>query len=286
MQRGDFWRDRRSDAPQTRSRALQYCRRWRTAAGGSGGRFRPPSERATTNFARKWRKRPANFPGKLCATKSGTAFAKSLFYHQSEFGDEAGYKKLAERLDQLDKETRHARQSPFLLRGSRQINSNRSCKNLKNSRTEQGARRKLGARHLSRSHSALISSPRGTSIGSSAMSFCGRSNLSDRSLPRERDRAEHFGAAFRERDLRAALEHALHRSRPDHRRGNAWAWKTAPVITKAPAPCATWCRIILLQLLCLVAMEPPTDLRRRQHSRRKVKVVRSTPSLRRKGGRH
>ncbi|MEO8439788.1 MAG: glucose-6-phosphate dehydrogenase [Spartobacteria bacterium] len=32
-------------------------------------------------------------------------FAKSLFYHQSEFGDEAGYKTLAERLDKLDQES-------------------------------------------------------------------------------------------------------------------------------------------------------------------------------------
>lgn len=32
-------------------------------------------------------------------------FAKSLFYHQSEFADDAGYKKLAERLDKLDEES-------------------------------------------------------------------------------------------------------------------------------------------------------------------------------------
>src|SRR3954471_4012558 len=31
-------------------------------------------------------------------------FSQSIFYHQSEFGDESGYKKLAERLDKIDKE--------------------------------------------------------------------------------------------------------------------------------------------------------------------------------------
>ena len=31
-------------------------------------------------------------------------FAQSIFYHQSEFGDEAGYKTLAKRLDQIDEE--------------------------------------------------------------------------------------------------------------------------------------------------------------------------------------
>jgi glucose-6-phosphate 1-dehydrogenase len=30
-------------------------------------------------------------------------FAQSIFYHQSEFGDEAGYKRLADRLDEIDK---------------------------------------------------------------------------------------------------------------------------------------------------------------------------------------
>src|SRR5438045_253217 len=31
-------------------------------------------------------------------------FGESIFYHQSEFEDEAGYKKLAERLDKIDNE--------------------------------------------------------------------------------------------------------------------------------------------------------------------------------------
>src|SRR5437667_4419365 len=31
-------------------------------------------------------------------------FAQSIFYHQSEFGDESGYKRLAKRLDEIDKD--------------------------------------------------------------------------------------------------------------------------------------------------------------------------------------
>src|SRR3981081_2490948 len=31
-------------------------------------------------------------------------FTQSFFYHQSDFGDESGYKKLAERLDKIDNE--------------------------------------------------------------------------------------------------------------------------------------------------------------------------------------
>src|SRR6476661_7377414 len=35
--------------------------------------------------------------------KIWNAFAESIFYHRSEFGDEAGYKRLAKRLEELDK---------------------------------------------------------------------------------------------------------------------------------------------------------------------------------------
>ena len=42
--------------------------------------------------------------------------------------------------------------------------------------------------------------------------------LPDRPLPRQGDRPEHAGAAVRERHLRADLEQAVHRPRPDHRR--------------------------------------------------------------------
>ena len=74
--------------------------------------------------------------------------------------------------------------------------------------------------------------------------FLGRSNLSDRSFPRQRDRAKHHGAAFRERDFRAALEFALHRSCSDHGRRNARRGGTRPAYYEtARAHCATWCRI-------------------------------------------
>ena len=42
-----------------------------------------------------------------------------------------------------------------------------------------------------------------------------------------------------------------------------------------PVPCATWCKIICCNLLCLVAMEAPTDLSADSIRDEKVKVVRS-----------
>ena len=74
----------------------------------------------------------------------------------------------------------------------------------------------------------ILEKPFGTDLASAqhlnargAEGFLRKPDLSDRSFPRQRNGAEHFGAAFRERDFRAALERAQYRSRADHRRGNA-----------------------------------------------------------------
>ena len=56
--------------------------------------FRAEMEEATRKFSRQ-----------TVRDEVWDGFAKSLFYHQSEFQDEQGYKKLAERLDQLDRES-------------------------------------------------------------------------------------------------------------------------------------------------------------------------------------
>src|SRR5262250_1832273 len=56
--------------------------------------FRRGGDEATRNFSRQ-----------TVRDEIWAGFAKSLFYHQSEFGDEEGYRKLAERLDRLDQES-------------------------------------------------------------------------------------------------------------------------------------------------------------------------------------
>ena len=53
-----------------------------------------------TNFGANWKKRHGSFPARRCATKFGKLLPQSIFYHQSEFGDAAGYKTLAKRLDE------------------------------------------------------------------------------------------------------------------------------------------------------------------------------------------
>src|SRR5215467_14220927 len=56
--------------------------------------FRAEMAEATRNFSRQ-----------TVRDEIWQAFAKSLFYHQCEFCDEEGYRKLAERLDRLDQES-------------------------------------------------------------------------------------------------------------------------------------------------------------------------------------
>src|SRR5437764_1251070 len=55
--------------------------------------FRRDLEEATRKFSRQ-----------AVRDEIWKTFAQSIFYHQSEFGDESGYKRLAKRLDEIDKD--------------------------------------------------------------------------------------------------------------------------------------------------------------------------------------
>jgi len=59
----------------------------------SDDEFRHEMEEATRKFSRQ------NVRDEIWQT-----FGQSIFYHQSEFADEEGYKRLAQRLDKIDKE--------------------------------------------------------------------------------------------------------------------------------------------------------------------------------------
>src|SRR5205809_5256244 len=59
----------------------------------SDDQFRSELEEASRKFSRQ-----------AVCDEMWKTFAQSIFYHQSEFADEYGYKTLAERLDKIDKE--------------------------------------------------------------------------------------------------------------------------------------------------------------------------------------
>src|SRR5262249_26715626 len=72
-----------------------------------------PPDVATAGFARRNKvddetrralEEPTrNFSRQPARDEIWNTFAQSIFYHQSEFGAEAGYKRLAKRLDEIDK---------------------------------------------------------------------------------------------------------------------------------------------------------------------------------------
>jgi hypothetical protein len=130
-------------------------------------------------------------------------FSQSLSYHQSEFGDEAGYKSLAERLEKIDTErgTRGNRLFYFAA-GPEQFEI--ILKNLK----------AAGLNRAGEGSGARIEPSRQRRLRR-------KSDVSHRPFSRQRNRSKHLGAAIRERDFRTALEHALHRSSRDHGGGNS-----------------------------------------------------------------
>jgi len=73
-------------------------------------------------------------------------FAQSIFYHQSEFGDEEGYKKLAERLQKIDKRTWEPGATGFSIFAAAPDQFEPILKNLKAAGLNENPRGKLGTR--------------------------------------------------------------------------------------------------------------------------------------------
>ena len=201
------------------------------------------------------------------------SFAQSIFYHQSEFDDEAAYKSLAERLDKIRSGTRHARQSAFLFRGlARAIRDDHQ--ESESRRVEQGARRKLGARHCRKTVRHRSRLARANSIASCTARSRKSRLIGSIIFSAKKRRRTFWCCVSRTRfSSRSGIRvtSITSRSRPRKRSAS----KAAPVITKAPGALRDMVQNHLLQLLCLVAMEPPTDLGADSIRDEKVKVVRS-----------
>ena len=223
--------------------------------------FRTEMEEATRQFSRQ-----------TVRDEIWQAFSQSLFYHQSEFEDEAGYKGLAERLEKLDKE-RGTRGNRLFYFAAAPDKFEPILKNLKTVGLNQ-AREGSWAR-------VIIEKPFGTDLPSA----------------RELNRVVHNGFA-EEQTYR--IDHFLGKETAQNilvlRFANAIfepLWNTRYIdhvqITAAETlgvegragyyegagALRDMVQNHLLQLLCLIAMEPPTDLGADSIRDEKVKVVRS-----------
>src|SRR5205809_1242351 len=199
-------------------------------------------------------------------------FSQSLFYHQSEFGAEAGYKSLAERLEKTDNErgTRGNRLFYFAA-GPDQFET--ILKNLKAAGLNR-AKKGSWAR-------VIIENPFGTDLASAREL---NRIVNDAFEESQTFRIDHFlGKETAQNILVLRFANAIfaplwNTHYIDHLQ--ITAAETLGVETRAgyyetAGALRDMVQNHLLQLLCLVAMEPPTDLSADSIRDEKVKVVRS-----------
>jgi glucose-6-phosphate 1-dehydrogenase len=199
-------------------------------------------------------------------------FSQSLFYHQSEFGDEAGYKRLSERLNEIDKNhgTRGNRLF-YLAAGPEQFEP--ILKHLKAAGLNQTCKGSWAR--------VIIEKPFGTDLASAReLNRIVRNSFSEE----QTYRIDHFlGKETAQNILVLRFANAIfaplwNTHYVDH--VQITAAETLGVGTRAgyyesAGALRDMVQNHLLQLLCLVAMEPPTDLGADSIRDEKVKVVRS-----------
>jgi len=200
------------------------------------------------------------------------SFTQSLFYHRSEFEDEAGYKSLAERLDKIDKE-RGKRGNRLFYFAAAPEQFEAILKNLKAAELNE-TREGSWAR-------VIVEKPFGHDLASARE----LNRLVQNSFSEEQTyRIDHFlGKETAQNILVLRFANAIfgplwNRHYVDHIQitaaetlgveGRGGYYDTAGALRDMV-------QNHLLQLLCLVAMEPPTDLRADSIRDEKVKVVRS-----------
>src|SRR6201997_596182 len=227
----------------------------------SDDEFRRDLEEATRKFSRQ----PVR-------DEIWKTFSQSIVYHQSEFGDEAGYKQLTKRLDEVDKThgTRGNRLFYFaagpdqfepILKNLRAAGLNQTCKG-------SWAR-------------VIIEKPFGTDLASAReLNRVVRNSFTEE----QTYRIDHFrGKETAQNILVLRFANAIfaplwNTHYIDH--VQITAAETLGVEARAgyyagAGGLGQMVQNHLLQLLCLVSMEPPTDLRADSIRDEKVKVVRA-----------
>ncbi len=199
-------------------------------------------------------------------------FAEGLFYHQSEFEDEAGYESLAKRLDQIDAE-RSTRGNRLFYFAAAPEQFEPILKNLKSAGLNQA--------HKGGWARVIIEKPFGRDLASARElnSIVSRSFSEDQTF-----RIDHFLGKETAQNIlvlrfaNSIFEPIWNARYIDH--VQITAAETLGVEARGgyyetAGALRDMVQNHMLQLLCLVAMEAPTDLRADSIRDEKVKVVRS-----------
>src|ERR1700747_2892644 len=205
------------------------------------------------------------------------SFASSIYYHRSEFGDLEGYRRLRERLDGLDKEKGGTGNRLFYLSaGPDQFDT--ILTNLKASRLAESS----GSRWAR----VIVEKPFGTNLATAEhLNEVVRNSFDESST----FRIDHFLGKETAQNImvlrfaNAIFEHLWNHRYIDHVQITAselLGIENRAGYYEGAGALRDMVQNHLLQLLCLIAMEPPTDLSADSIRDEKVKVLRSLRRIR------
>ncbi len=231
----------------------------------SDEQFRAELEQATRKFSRQ-----------AVRDEIWKTFAQSIFYHQSEFADESGYKKLVQRLDKIDKE-RGTRGNRLFYFAAASDQFEPILKHLKAAGLNETCRGSWAR--------VIVEKPFGADLASAReLNRIVRNSFTEE----QTYRIDHFlGKETAQNILVLRFANAIFAPLWNTHyidQVQITAAETLGVETRAgfyerTGALRDMVQNHLLQLLCLVAMEPPTDLSADSIRDEKVKVVRSLRRL-------